>query len=426
MQKECEYVLILKAIAEIPFGVGKKLLYAHLQGDLKNESIKRNKLHKLLTFGSLPYDDDELDIILTKLQLQSCIELASVEKNAFWKVYHLTPKGLQQIHKPTLHENKVQYNVAYKSLNITQTDTQLFEALGPFLHTFTDEQKKAITTQSKNVLTIAGAGSGKTSVLTKRIDFLTTFRSINPKKILAITFTRKARLEMQERIMNKHVQVETFNSFTEKLLQQHNNKIYDQQFRIMSYGDKIRIVKQGLKTIGLTMRQAVGMYFTIAQQKGKDERQCAHILLNDLFFLRDYLKSKQIQIKKESFEVQVQQTRSFHMVISLVKYVDEQMKKEGLRDYSDQLFDGIELIKRHPDILPKYEHILVDEYQDVNEAQIELLKLLNPDNLFAVGDPRQSIFGWRGSDVNHILQFPLNHSDTEVIQLTKNFRSNRV
>ena len=81
------------------------------------------------------------------------------------------------------------------------------------------------------------------------------------------------------------------------------------------------------------------------------------------------------------------------------------MEIQGLRDYTDQLIDAVSFLKKSPLSIPQFEHVLVDEYQDVNSMQIELLKILNPANLFAVGDPRQSIFGWRGSEIKYVLDF---------------------
>ncbi len=99
------------------------------------------------------------------------------------------------------------------------------------------------------------------------------------------------------------------------------------------------------------------------------------------------------------------------------------MQVQGLRDFTDQLIDCLKFFNENPADIPKFEHILVDEYQDVNDAQIELLDILNPSNLFSVGDPRQSIFGWRGSNMDYIFNFQKEHPESEVISLNKNYRS---
>jgi len=113
------------------------------------------------------------------------------------------------------------------------------------------------------------------------------------------------------------------------------------------------------------------------------------------------------------------------MIYEICKYLKEYMKLAGLRDYTDQVLDTINFFKANKEFIPKYEHVLIDEYQDVNAMQVELLDLLNPENIFAVGDPRQSIFGWRGSDIKYILNFPKKYPDCEIITLTKNYRSTK-
>ena len=425
MTKELDYIYILKALQEIPFGVGKKLLCEFLQGKSTHASIKRNNLHLAASFGSLAYDEQELDEIIQRLILHKFVELTSIQSNAFWKVMQLTHKGKKEIINPTFSKKKLECTFSERETIITEQDKKVFSALEPFLGQFTEPQSKAVISQNKHILCIAGAGSGKTSVLTKRIDFLTKFQSVNPKKILAITFTRKARLEMMDRITNKHVQVETFNSFCEKFLQKHNDEIYDQQFRVLGYRDKIFMVKRALASINLTMRQAIGIYFTANQRKGKEDKKLAHIFLNDLFFLRDYFKSKNMTISKDSFDVDATQVRSFNIVIDLCAYLEKDMLRKGFRDFTDQLLDTIKLFKQQPDLVPQFEHILVDEYQDVNGAQIEFIDLLNPQKLFCVGDPRQSIYGWRGSDVKHIVGFEEKYPTCEIITLTNNYRSNQ-
>jgi len=101
------------------------------------------------------------------------------------------------------------------------------------------------------------------------------------------------------------------------------------------------------------------------------------------------------------------------------------MRKKGLRDFSDQLFDCISFLKKSPEFVPNFDYILIDEYQDINETQIKLIDILNSTNIFAVGDPRQSIYGWRGSDINFILGFPEKYSDSTIINLVKNYRSKK-
>jgi superfamily I DNA/RNA helicase len=110
-------------------------------------------------------------------------------------------------------------------------------------------------------------------------------------------------------------------------------------------------------------------------------------------------------------------------VYRLVENIIAITKEMGFRDYTDQLVHSLTLLSQHPELITQYEHILVDEYQDVNDIQVKLLGVLQPKNLFVVGDPRQSIYGWRGSKIKHIMKFPEEHEDCAVVQLTKNYRS---
>jgi len=113
------------------------------------------------------------------------------------------------------------------------------------------------------------------------------------------------------------------------------------------------------------------------------------------------------------------------MCIRDSNYIEAYMKRHGLRDFADQLIDTIVFFEKHLELIPKFDHILIDEYQDVNSTQIQLIDLLSPQNIFCVGDPRQSIYGWRGSDIRHILNFEEKYPDCDIITLTKNYRSTR-
>ena len=116
---------------------------------------------------------------------------------------------------------------------------------------------------------------------------------------------------------------------------------------------------------------------------------------------------------------------TIRMIIELSSFIEAYMRKHGLRTFTDQLLDTIKFLGKNYKNIPEFDHILIDEYQDVNSTQIKLLNLLNSSNLFAVGDPRQSIYGWRGSDINYILNFQDHHNQAETITLTKNYRSKK-
>lgn len=429
MQKELDYIFILKALEEIPFGVGKKLLIDFLQGTEKNESIQRNRLNSYENFGTLAYDNDELNVMIGSLILNNMIRLTSVKGNQFWKVMELTEKGRKEIASPELYKRKLSFNFRETETTITEQDRKNFSALGNFLEKFNEQQKKSIICRNSKILCIAGAGSGKTTVLTKRIEFLVKYCSQDPDKILAITFTRKARQEMLSRLSESHnldeVKVETFNSFCEKILRQHNNLVYEKPVRVINYRDKISIIKKALESLKMPINQAFNIYFSWAQKRGKTEEQLANIFLNDIFFLRDYFKFKNLPIKESSFDMTLDNKESFRMVLAVCSYVEVCMKKYGYRDFADQLLDTLSLFKKHKDMIPEYDHILIDEYQDVNSTQIKLIDTLSPANLFCVGDPRQSIYGWRGSDIRYILNFEEKYPGCEIITLTRNYRSTK-
>ena len=427
MSKELDYIFILKSLREIPFGVGKKLLIDFLQGNEDNESINKNKLYKFESFGSLGYTKDELGCMIDSLVMNGMIQTSAVNGNNFWKVLELSSKGKKEIDDPNLYKRKLSFNFKQSHTIITENDKKIFGAFGTFLLLYNDAQKKAIISNNNHILCIAGAGSGKTTVLTKRIEFLVKYRSVNPDKILAVTFTRKAKQEMMKRLLSigglESVSIETFNSFCECILRQHGNLVYGRSVRVVSYRDKIMIINRALNKLNIEMRRALDLYFSYAQRRGKTDEQLASIFMNDCFFIRDYFKFKNMPIEESSFDINPEHIKSLNIIIDICKFIEEYMQQEGLRDFADQLIDTLSLFEKHKNLIPSFDHVLIDEYQDVNSTQIKLIDLIFPENLFAVGDPRQSIYGWRGSDIRYILNFEEKYPDCEIITLTKNYRS---
>jgi len=382
---------------------------------------------RITNFGSLAYSKNELISMIDNLVLNNMIQLTSIKGNQFWKVMELTETGRMEIGSPSLYKRKSAFGFRKIETIITEQDKKAFTALNHFLEKFNDFQKKAIICKNTKILCIAGAGSGKTTVLTKRIEFLVNYCSQDPNKVLAITFTRKARQEMLTRLSKAYnlgeVHVETFNSFCEKMLRRHNNLIYERPVRVINYRDRILVIKKALESLKMSMDRAIDLYFSWAQKRGKTEEQLANIFLNDIFFLRDYFKFKHLPIKESLFNITLEHEGSFKMVLAVCNYVESYMKKYGYRDFADQLLDTLSLFKKHDNTIPKFDHILIDEYQDVNSTQIKLVDTLCPTNLFCVGDPRQSIYGWRGSDIRYILKFEEKYPESEIITLTKNYRS---
>jgi superfamily I DNA/RNA helicase len=425
-----DYINILNALDELPFNVGKKLLTEFLQGKVNHESIKRNRLDRLVSFGTLGYDDNEINHMVDVLVKNDMIKLVSIKGNPYWKTLEITTKGKNEINNPSLNKKRTKYNIKYETIKITEKDKKIFSALKYELQYYNDEQKKAIINSGEKTLCIAGAGTGKTTVLTKRIQFLIKYKSVDPKKILAITFTRKARQEMQERLISSNdVKIETFNSFCEKILLKYNDIAYDNnsiKMSVISYKDKRIIMNKALFSLKLDIVKAVNIYFTPSQKRSKSDEQLANILLNDCFFVLDYFKFKGKDIDELTFDNSNQDImRAIELVHNICKYIETYMKRKMLRDFADQMLDTIKLFNSRKDLIPEYEHILIDEYQDVNSTQINLIDLLNPKNIFCVGDPRQSIYGWRGSDIRYLLDFKDKYPESDIVILKRNYRSSK-
>lgn len=445
MESSLNYVWVLKALAELPFNVGRNLLADVLNGDLNNKSVVKNRLDELESFGKLSvrnastvgseqlvassgkkWNLDRIFREVDRLVVNGMIEFVASDYNKFVKVLALTAKGRAEIFNPKLNEKKLGKKFDFGKTEITEADRVRFRELNSFLGMFNDEQKKAIISEGSSVLCVAGAGSGKTMVLTKRIEFLVKYRGIAPKDILAITFTRKAKQEMERRLHGlgvRGVAIHTFNSFCEGILRKYEARIYGRPVRMQSYGDKILAMNMVLASIGLNMNDVLDEYFNAGQKKFMTRNQMANSFMNDCFSVMDYFKVTGIEEYDFTEGVDVKYKKSAERIRNIIGYLKEHMEVQGLRDYSDQMIDAIDFLRKNYDDVPRFGHILVDEYQDVNAMQIGLLDLLAAPNLFVVGDPRQSIFGWRGSNINYILDFEKSRDDVEVVHLTKNYRS---
>jgi len=411
--KDQDYLVVLQTVRDLPFPVGGKLLVQFLRGDSNNDTIQRYRLERENGFGMLSgYDEQETTRLVEDCLARMWLERAPLTANSFAKIYRLTAKGKAEIAKPT---GLRAVPVAIEPTPITPAEEQLRTAFQFLLKQFSAEQQHAIVAQSPRVLCVAGAGSGKTTVLTKRIEFLVHCRGVKPEKILAITFTRKARAEMEHRLKGL-VQIETFNSFGERMLNRHGDHLYGRPVRLLSYSDKMRLLYHAVKHLGLELGQVIESHFSTRTRRDKPREQLARLLAHDLFGIIDYYANQGKELGKFAT------TPDAKIIENLCRTIKDEMRDTGLRDYSDQLLDTLKLLRAHPRLIPQYDHILVDEYQDVNPVQKELLDILAPPNLFVVGDPRQSIYGWRGSSIRCILDFPKEAGCTTVA-LTRNHRS---
>ena len=421
-----DYLYILKSLNEIPFPVGKNLLIDFLIGRFSNPSVQKNDLFEKHNFGSLKeLSISEISILIDKLIQEGFVGITSAFFNKNIKVLEITRKGSEELLNPSYGKNDYEYSVSDNSENeMSEDEVDSLKELGDFLKGLNFEQKKAVVSNSKKIICVAGAGTGKTRVLTKRIEFLNKMKKIKGDKILAITFTKKAKEEMKRRLekMGVQVVVETFNSFSEKILLKNTARIYGRRMRVANYQDKMVALLRALDLLDLKLDDVLGEYFSDAQMKSKTKYELQSIFLNDCFSILDYYRSGNKTLDEIFSNGNSKEVDISNLIKEIISIIDKNLKMVGLRTYSDQITDTIEFFKKYPKKIPEFEHILVDEFQDVNNSQIELLNLLNSYNLFVVGDPRQSIFGWRGSNLKYVFEM-LNDDAVQVVELSKNYRS---
>ena len=397
--------LVLETIDELPFGVGKKLLIAILQGE-EHDSIRRNRLDQLPQYGSLAYSTRELAALIDRLRYNKLIEYVKPDPRKPFRVLAITQLGRASLTAPRSSDLSVD------SDSITAEDRQRFDAFGSLLDGLTDEQKAAVTAPEKRIVCIAGAGSGKTTVLTRRIEALVRFRGVAENKVLAVTFTRRARDQMLAKLAGlglHEVRVETFNSFCERALRDNGRNA-----RVIEFRQLISIVREGIDRLDLS--GIVSAYFDERQSRLTDQQRFVSFA-QDMLELRDRLRIEREELSEDLFR----NTPLEHLaadLFALLSYLEARLRRDALRTFTDQLIEALD-----PDVhLPTFDYVLVDEYQDVNRAQVELIEKLAPENLFAVGDPRQAIYGWRGASVDCILELARS-SGTRVVELTRSFRS---
>lgn len=275
-----------------------------------------------------------------------------------------------------------------------------------------DKQKEAVVNTEGPLLVLAGAGSGKTKVLTTRIAYLIEEKNVSPFNILAITFTNKAAKEMQERVINligevaKNIQVSTFHSFGLKLLRENYELLgYDRNFVIMDSDDSLTVIKRILKDLDLDPKQ-----YNPTAIKNRISG-CK----NELMSPKQYESYASSEFEK--------------VVLKVYEKYEDKLKANNSVDFDDLLILPIKLFKEHESILEKYQerfkYILIDEYQDTNEAQYILAKLMASKyrNVCVVGDENQSIYSFRGANYRNILNFEKDYGEAKTIKLEQNYRS---
>ena len=284
------------------------------------------------------------------------------------------------------------------------------------------EQEKAVLHDEGPLLILAGAGSGKTRVIISRIAHLVKNKGVPPHAILAVTFTNKAAGEMRDRVLaqlaaeglapSSTPNVSTFHSFCVRLLRMHGDPLrefrpgFTRSFNIYDDADQIALLKSVYKELGLDDKafmkpRAAQSIISQAKNQGRTPQD----------FYRD-----------------ASSPQSERMAVVFEKY-QEGLQKANALDFDDLLLEGVRLLKKSKPtrelVGGRYEYVMVDEYQDTNRTQYDLLGLLTEahDNVCVVGDEDQSIYSWRGADINNILDFERDFPNATVIRLEQNYRS---
>ena len=285
--------------------------------------------------------------------------------------------------------------------------------MNPLLNGMNDRQAEAVQTTEGPLLIMAGAGSGKTRVLTHRIAYLIDEKMVNPWNILAITFTNKAAREMKERAaaLNPATQdclIATFHSMCVRILRREADHIgYNRNFTIVDPGEQRTLMKRILKNLNLDPKKwnERAILGTISNAKNDliDEVAYAN-LAGDIYT---------------------------EIVAKCYTAYQKELRQSEAMDFDDLIMLTLRLFDQNPDVLTyyqqRYQYIHVDEYQDTNHAQYQLVKLLASrfKNICVVGDADQSIYGWRGADMQNILDFEKDYPEAKVVLLEENYRSTK-
>ncbi|MGG0665722.1 DNA helicase PcrA [Viridibacillus arvi] len=277
------------------------------------------------------------------------------------------------------------------------------------------EQAEAVKTTEGPLLIMAGAGSGKTRVLTHRIAYLVIEKKVYPSKILAITFTNKAAREMRERIdgllgngTGAQMWVSTFHSMCVRILRRDIDRIgYNKNFSILDTTDQLTVIKNVLKELNI-------------DPKRHDPRSMLNAISS----------AKNECIDVETYKAQISSTNPYEKTVADVyEGYQRRLRKNQSLDFDDLIMITIRLFKQVPEVLEYYQnrfqYIHVDEYQDTNHSQYQLVQMLAKkfQNICVVGDSDQSIYRWRGADIQNILSFEKDYPKAKAIMLEQNYRS---
>lgn len=282
-----------------------------------------------------------------------------------------------------------------------------------FLAGLNDRQKEAVLHTEGPLLIMAGAGSGKTRVVTHKIAYLIEEKKIYPGNILAITFTNKAAAEMKSRVSDllnidvDHMWMGTFHSICVRILRRDIDKIgYDRSFTIYDRDDQKTVVKECIRELNVD-KDMYKENTVIARISGFKDQE----IDPDTFINQNYQDLRE---------------RNIGEIYGLYQ---KKLKRNNALDFDDLLIKAVELLRENPEILDYYkkrfQYIFVDEYQDTNKIQYKLVKMLSKhhENICVVGDSDQSIYSWRGADISNILDFEKDFPGAKVVLLEQNYRS---
>lgn len=282
-----------------------------------------------------------------------------------------------------------------------------------YLDELNPQQREAVEYMGGPLLIVAGAGSGKTRVLTYRIAHLIRAHGASPWDILALTFTNKAAGEMKERVArlvgvsSRDMMVGTFHSSCARILRREIEPLgYSSKFSIYDEADSIRVIVQCLDDLNL-------------DRKSYHPRALKNVIS----------RAKNEMIDEESFSDRVEGDFFMEVALQVYRRYQERLRANDALDFDDLLLLMVNLFELYPRTLEKYrqryKHVLVDEYQDTNVVQYELVRLLASEHrsLCVVGDDDQGIYSWRGADIRNILEFEKDYPDARTIKLEQNYRS---
>lgn len=282
-----------------------------------------------------------------------------------------------------------------------------------FVKGLNTEQRQAVLHDQGPLLILAGAGSGKTRVITNRIAFLISARHVNPWQILAITFTNKAANEMKVRVgeligdVAKQMWIGTFHSMLARVLRKHADRIgFTNSFSIIDSDDQKKVVRDLIKELNIDEKQFPPNQIHSSISNAK----------NSLISAKDFLRRSGGGFYNEK-------------VSKIYTLYQERLRRSDSMDFDDILFYSVELFTEHPDVLKiyqeRFQYIMVDEYQDTNGAQYQIVKALAAahKNIAVVGDDDQSIYSFRGANIRNILDFEKDYKNCTVIKLEQNYRS---